>query len=327
MGAVLSLSSSTEKSNPTVDETFRADVLEGLSSCPKHLSCKYLYDERGSQLFDKICELPEYYPTRTEQRIMERYAAEMADQLGEQVMLIEFGSGSGTKTRVLLDHLIDPVAYVPLDISEEHLLKTAEVLQQDYPEIEVLPLVADFTQKFDLPKSRRPSSHAAIYFPGSTIGNFSPEGAFELLEVMAGELGPEGGLLIGIDLEKDKDVIEAAYNDSQGVTAAFTLNLLHRINAELDGNFALDQFHHKAVYNQEFRRIETFIVSRCRQRVSIAGEPFDFDEDEHILTEYSHKYTVDRFARLASKAGFAFRSHWTDKDQLFAVLHLVSDSQ
>ena len=208
----------------TIDSIFLQDVIEGLSKSPKELQCKYFYDEKGSALFDQICELEEYYLTRTERKIMLDHAGEMAQQLGEQVMLVEFGSGSSMKTRVLLDALIDPVAYVPLDISEEHLHKTARQLQENYPHIEILPLVADFTKPFSLPDAKRPPSHAAVFFPGSTIGNFVPDAAEKMLMTIANILGPNGGMLIGIDLQKDKSIIEPAYNDSKGVTDQFNLN-------------------------------------------------------------------------------------------------------
>jgi len=308
------------------DQNFLIDVLRGLSQAQKSLPCKYFYDERGSQLFDKICQLDEYYPTRTEQQIMLDNAPDMAEQLGSEVMLIEFGSGSSIKTRILLDELDSPVAYVPLDISEEHLLNTAAVLEEKYPQIEILPLVADFTKPFELPLASRPPSHAAVFFPGSTIGNFLPSNVVGMLNVISEILGPDGGMLIGIDLQKDPAIIEAAYNDAQGVTAEFNLNVLHRINQELDGNFDVAQFQHKAVYNAEMGRIEIHIVSQCDQSVTICDRRFHFARQETILTEYSHKYSVDSFVKLAAQAGFSLHKHWSDDQHLFAVLHLVNDA-
>jgi dimethylhistidine N-methyltransferase len=254
---------------------------------------------------------------------MDRFSSEMADQLGDEVMLIEFGSGSSLKTQALLEHLHEPAAYVPVDISEEHLLTTAEKLRHDFPDIEILPTVADFTRDFELPKSECPPSHAAVYFPGSTIGNFELADAKKLLSRIASEVGSDGGLLIGVDLQKDPRIIHAAYNDSEGVTEAFNLNLLHRINSELDADFNLDQFEHLAEYNDEDGRIEMFIVSTCEQTVTIGDLEFQFKENERIFTEFSHKYTVDGFVDLASRAGFELHKQWTDSDQLFAVLHLV----
>lgn len=305
--------------------TFLQDVLQGLTQSQKTLPCKYLYDERGSKLFDRICETDEYYPTRTERDIMQGCAASIAEQIGRQAMLVEYGSGSSTKTQILLDTLADPAAYVPVDISEEHLLRTAASLRAKYPGTEILPVVADFTRPFTLPTPRRPFSHVALYFPGSTIGNFTPFEAGELLQNMSTMLGPQGGLLIGIDLQKDVSVLEAAYNDAAGVTAAFNLNLLARINEQLDGDFSLDQFSHRAVYNSVQHRIEISIVSLRDQQVVVDGHRFDFARGEEILTEYSHKYTIEGFAEFASQFGFALHKHWTDCRQYFAVLHLVLD--
>ncbi|QDT06875.1 Histidine-specific methyltransferase EgtD [Rubripirellula lacrimiformis] len=306
-------------------DAFLLDVQSGLSKSQKTLSCKYLYDQRGSELFDKICETDEYYPTRTELQIMERNADSIADQIGSRVMLVEYGSGSSIKTRVLLDALDTPVAYVPVDISEDHLLRTAKGLQTAYPETEILPVVADFTQPFSLPQSNQDYSHVAIYFPGSTIGNFTPEAAGELLQFMSSILGPQGGLLIGIDLQKEVSVIESAYNDQAGITSDFNLNLLSRINSELDGDFRLDEFKHQAVYNSDQHRIEISIVSQRDQQVRIGGTTFSFRKGETIRTEYSHKYTIDGFAEFASQYGFALHKHWTDSRDYFGVLHLVLD--
>lgn len=307
--------------------SFLRDVVYGLSQSNKELQCKYFYDERGSKLFDQICELDEYYLTRTEQQIMLDHADEMAAQLGSGVMLIEFGSGSSTKSRVLLDALIDPVAYVPLDISEEHLLKTAAQLASAYPDLEILPLVADFTQPFVLPRAVRKHSHAAVYFPGSTIGNFVPEAAARLIQRITGILGPQGGLLIGIDLQKERTTIEAAYNDSMGVTEEFNLNVLHRVNRELGADFDVEQFRHRAIYNAVAGRVEISVVSNINQVVTVDGHQFAFQAGEQMLTEYSHKYTIDGFATLAARAGLNLHKCWTDDRQLFAVLHLVNDSE
>ena len=311
---------------PIVENAFFEDVVNGLSQPNKSLPCKYFYDERGSQLFDEICELDEYYLTRTEQSIMNQYADQMAAQLGERVMLVEFGSGSSTKTHVLLENLIRPSAYVPLDISEDHLLKTASALRLTFPTIEVLPVVADFTREFALPVPQLEPSHAAVYFPGSTIGNFETLAARELLTNIADLLGAEGGLLVGIDLKKDPAIIHAAYNDSSRVTDEFNLNILRRINNELDADFDIDAFQHSAVYHQDRGRVEISLVSRCEQTVHLADHTFEFFPGEEIFTEYSHKYSVDEFAQLAATAGFSLHKHWTDSENLFAVLHLVNES-
>ncbi|QEG40928.1 L-histidine N(alpha)-methyltransferase [Roseimaritima ulvae] len=304
---------------------FLQDVLHGLSQPHKTLPCKYLYDQRGSQLFDQICGTEEYYPTRTELQIMNEHADSMARQIGRQAMLVEYGSGSSVKTQILLDALDAPVAYVPVDISEEHLLQTSAALQANYPHTEILPVVADFTTPFTLPEPAEDFSHVALYFPGSTIGNFTPIAAGVLLQNMADMLGPQGGLLIGIDLQKDVAVLEAAYNDAAGVTAEFNLNLLRRINEELDADFALDQFSHSAIYNPNQHRMEISLVSLREQHASVHGQRFHFDAGEPILTEYSHKYTVQGFAAFAAQFGFALHKHWTDQRGYFGVLHLVQD--
>ena len=304
-------------------ETFQDDIVTGLNSNPRSLPCKYFYDERGSQLFDEICELDEYYLTRSEISIMKKYAPEMADQIGTGVMLVEYGSGSSIKTRLLLDHLQDPVAYVPVDISRDHLQRVANDLSFAYPHIEVLPVCADFTADFDLPISKRTATHNAVYFPGSTIGNFQPRSVRAMLARIAPLCGTGGGLLIGIDLQKDVDIIESAYNDAKGVTAQFNLNLLSRINRELDGEFDVGQFEHQAVYNDEMGRVEIYLVSQCDQTATVGDESFEFADGETICTEYSHKYTIDGFAELAAEVGLTLHRHWTDDRQLFAVLHFV----
>jgi dimethylhistidine N-methyltransferase len=302
---------------------FLADVVQGLSARPKTLPCKHFYDERGSKLFDEICDLPEYYLTRAEDEIIKRYSQEMADQIGPGVMLVEYGSGSSTKTRALLDQLADPVAYVPVDISREHLRRTANQLSRAYPHIEILPVCADFTKRFALPAARRRPTHSAVFFPGSTIGNFQPHETADMLVHLAAMCGTGGGLLIGIDLQKDPQVIDAAYNDAQGVTAEFNLNLLRRINDELGGDFDLGAFEHRAVYNQRLGRVELSLVSTQRQTATVSGHVFAFDADEPILTEYSHKYTVSGFAAMAAKAGLTLRRTWHDAQQRFAVLHFA----
>jgi dimethylhistidine N-methyltransferase len=302
---------------------FLRDVLLGLRATSKRLPCKYFYDKRGSELFDRICLLDEYYLTRSELAIMDRFAPEMGEQIGAGAMLVEYGSGSSVKTRYLLDGLPDPAAYVPVDISGEHLQQTSRELARDYPRIEVLPVCADFTKDFALPLSTRAATHAAVYFPGSTIGNFLPSQAAELLRRITRLCGTGGGLLIGIDLKKDMATIEAAYNDRLGVTAEFNLNLLRRINSELGADFDLGQFFHRAHYNSQLGRVEIYLVSRRAQAVTIGGETIEFAADETICTEYSHKYTVDEFATIAAAAGLSLHREWTDKNRYFAVLHFA----
>lgn len=304
-------------------ERFLSDSIAGLNQSPKRLPCKYFYDQRGSQLFDQICETDDYYLTRTETAIMQQYAGEMGECLGDEVMLVEFGSGSSIKTRFLLDHLIQPAAYVPVDISHEHLHQTAEQISGDYPEVQVIPVCADFTKPFPLPNPKRRPSHDAVYFPGSTIGNFEPTHAKQLLSSIAHMCGEQGGLLIGIDLRKDAEVLERAYNDDQGVTAEFNLNLLHRMQKELGATIDITSFEHHAFYNSEEGRIEIYLRSLLDQVIQLDGQTVLVEAGELIHTEYSHKYTIDGFAEMAAEEGWSLRRWWTDEDNYFAVLHLV----
>jgi dimethylhistidine N-methyltransferase len=302
---------------------FQADVRHGLHRPRKELPCKYFYDARGSELFDAICELDEYYLTRTELDVTARHAGEMAAHLGRDCLLVEYGSGSGVKTRLLLDRLESPAAYVPVDISGEHLALSAAALVERYPHLEVRPVCADFTRPFALPVPKRPAARAAVYFPGSTIGNFSPPAAVRLLRGIAELVGPGGGLLIGVDRKKDVGVLEAAYNDARGVTAAFNRNLLVRINRELGADFAVERFLHRAVYNARRGRIEMHLVSDRPQAVHLAGETFRFAAGEGIRTECSYKYGPGEFEALAARAGFRARAAWTDEAGLFGVHYLI----
>ncbi len=300
------------------------EVLAGLRQAQKRISPKYFYDARGSALFEQICGLPEYYPTRTELAIMDRHLGEMAACAGPRAAVIEFGSGSGRKTRLLLERLIDPVAYIPVEISRDFLLESAAQIAKDYPAIEVLPVCADFTRPFDLPSPTRPAERNLIYFPGSTIGNFSRELAVDLLRVMRAEAGERGGALVGVDLVKPARMLEQAYNDAAGVTARFNLNVLARLNRELGANFDLAAFRHVAVWDAEQSRIEMRLVSQREQVVAVRGERFEFGTGEHIVTEHSHKYSLDGFAAMAAAAGFAVQQVWTDPKQLFSVQFLVA---
>ncbi|BDI29158.1 dimethylhistidine N-methyltransferase [Capsulimonas corticalis] len=302
---------------------FYAEVIAGLTMPVKTLPCKYFYDERGSQLFDEICELDEYYPTRTEAAIMERCAAEMAALLGPDCRLVEYGSGSSTKTRILLDSAPHLAAYVPVDISRVHLQKTAEGLRRRYPRLEILPVCADYTASFTLPEPSGPVSRTVAYFPGSTIGNFHPRQAQFFLTQIAQLCGEGGGLLIGVDLKKDPAVLHAAYNDAKGVTAAFNLNVLDRINQELRGAFVLDDFAHHAFYNEELGRIEMHLVSQKDQTVAICESAVTFAAGETIHTECSYKYSREEFAELARSAGFEIQNFWTDPNELFSVQYLT----
>jgi dimethylhistidine N-methyltransferase len=301
---------------------FLADVVRGLSAPSKWLPCKYFYDEDGSRLFEQITRLDEYYPTRTELTIMDRHVKEMANHLGDRCLLIEYGSGSSLKTRRLLDHASDLAGYVPIDVSCEFLRNSAESLAQEYPKIEVLPVCADFTQPVELPVPRTLPARRVVYFPGSTIGNLTPPEALRLLKQTAQLCGEGGGLLLGVDLRKDPHVIEAAYNDRQGITAAFNLNLLSRVNRELNADFAIDGFKHLAFYNLTEGRIEMHLVSRRNQQVHVGEIPFSFRQGESICTEYSYKYNTRKLFRLATHSGFAIERIWMDERKYFSVCYL-----
>ena len=307
-------------------ESFESEVLAGLSTFEKTLPCKYFYDAYGSALFDQICELPEYYPTRTEAAIMQGNAAEMAALVCPDSLLIEYGSGSSIKTRILLDRLPRLAGYVPMDISREHLRRTAAQLAKAYPHLDILPLCADYTTEFTLPPACRPVGSHVVYFPGSTIGNFHPIDAAAFLTSIAEVCGQSGGLLIGVDLKKDAAVLNAAYNDSQGVTAEFNLNLLTRMNAELGTDFDLENFSHRAYYNALAGRIEMHLLSLKSQTVRLGGAEINFEAEESILTECSYKYSLLDFAGLAKSAGLAVRKVWTDSEQKFSVQYLTPAS-
>jgi dimethylhistidine N-methyltransferase len=301
--------------------TFRNDVLQGLQDARKELPSKYFYDDAGSLLFEQICLLDEYYPTRTELGIMQEYMPEIASLVGPDCLLIEYGSGSSTKIRMLLDALHKPAGYVAIDIAKEHLQRSAASLAAAYPTLAVFPVCADYTSDFELPSSAVPVSKRVAYFPGSTIGNFDREPAIRFLQQIA-RTCKGGGLLIGVDLKKDFNILHRAYNDAQGVTAHFNLHLLERINQELDADFQLDQFSHYAFYNPGQSRIEMHLVSLKHQLVHIGENEFSFKLGESIWTESSYKYTQIEFAQLAACAGFTVECVWTDAQQLFSVQYL-----
>jgi len=298
-------------------------IIDGLLLPEKMISPKYFYDERGSQLFDQITHLPEYYPTETELGIMQENMDEIVALVGKHASLIEFGSGSSRKTRALLGSLKDLAAYVPVDISEEHLLESNEQLQREFPNLEVLPVVADFTHPFDLPSPKFMPLKNIVYFPGSTIGNFAHDAAHDLLKVMYHEAGEHGALLIGVDLQKDTAIIERAYNDSAGITAAFNLNMLQHLNEEFGFDFDLSCYAHSSHYNETKGRIEMRLVSSCDQIVTAGDAEILVGDGEAILTEYSHKYTLDGFRQMAASAGFEIERVWTDTDALFSVQYCV----
>ncbi len=308
-----------EDLSPTTAQ-FRDAVLDGLAQPRKSLPCKFFYDAEGSRLFDRICELPEYYPTRTEFGILEERAGDIAHLLGPKVRLVEFGSGAGTKIRLLLRALEAPAAYVPVDISRSHLVAAATSLAGDFPALHIAPVCADYTRPFSLPASTaRGLGATAGFFPGSTIGNFRPAQAQAFLQQARRLLGKGSWMIIGIDLHKDARILNPAYDDAAGVTAAFNLNLLARINRELDGTFDLGCFRHHAFYNVAERRIEMHLVSTRDQTAMVGDRRFAFAEGETIYTEDSYKYSLDDFRRLAVCAGYEPVEAWTDAAGLFSV--------
>ena len=305
----------------TIDEAseeFSRDLVSGLCRKPKEIPCKYFYDARGSELFDRICRLPEYYQTRSETALLREHAGEIARLMGPRVELIEFGAGSLAKVRILLDALDAPQSYVPIDISGDYLLDVVVGLEEDYPDMTLRPVIADFTQELTLPAKEMAVSRRVGFFPGSTIGNFTRQAAVAFLRNAAKVL-KGGGLLIGTDLVKDPAILHAAYNDQAGVTAAFNKNLLLRANRELGANFDLNHFAHHACYNPTARKIEMYLVSLARQTVRVAGEAVRFAEGEAVHTEDSQKYTIEGFTELAVEAGFTPRKSWTDAHRLFAI--------
>lgn len=303
---------------------FATDVIAGLSAAPKKLPPKYFYDSTGSELFEKITELPEYYPTRTEIGILNAHAKDIAELIPKGAALIEFGSGASTKTRIVLK-AAQLASYVPVDISGEFLAEQAEALRREFPHIAMLPVAADFTRSFELPATIQNQPRVG-FFPGSTVGNFEPHEAAAFLKDAGDILGPGSMLIVGVDLVKDQGVLQKAYNDSQRVTARFNLNLLTRMNRELGANFNLATFEHHAFFNRERSRIEMHLASKKRQRVIVAGESFDFRAGETIHTENSYKYTVETFGCMARGSGWTPGTVWTDKDEYFSVHVLTRES-
>ncbi len=299
---------------------FRADIIQGLSAAQACISPKYFYDETGSRLFEAICNTGEYYPTRTEVSIIRDNIDDIVDVLGRDCLLIEPGSGDSYKVRLLLDAL-RPIAYLPIDISKRYLQGEAKKLAAEFTWLNVHAICADFTGKLELPYHVEATNKVA-FFPGSTIGNFIPEQAVQVLAEIKNMVGEGGGLLIGVDLEKDSGILNAAYNDKSGYTEKFNKNLLVRINRELGANFNLEQFRHLAFYNEDEYRIEMHLLSTQDQQVSIDDKTFNFKKDQSILTEYSHKYSIERFRKLAASAGFETVKTWLDEKHLFSVFYL-----
>ncbi len=296
-------------------------VLSGLTKPRKELPSKLFYDKRGSQLFDEITKLEEYYPTRTEMQILEDNIKEIGSLLGEGTLLIELGSGSSRKIRLLLDNIPGLAAYVPIDISQEHLINAADNLSRDYPDLTIIPLVADYTKEFALPRIVKSYDHISAFYPGSTIGNFKPEEAKEFLHRISRFIGGNGGMIIGVDLKKDKETLECAYNDNKGVTAEFNLNILKHINNETGSDFNARNFHHHAFYNEEKGRIEMHLISDENQNVRLNGTVINLKKNDDILTEYSYKYTLDEFKALIADF-FYVKNVWLDPKGLFSIQYL-----
>lgn len=309
-----------------IDNDFLKDVIEGLGKNPKTLKPKYFYDNRGAQLFTEICTTPEYYPTRTEIKILNQNAEDIASQIGDNIALIEYGSGALEKIKILLNFLKEPVGLIPVDISEDQLFVSAKNLENLYPNLEILPVAADFTKPIPIPGFSQPPKKYLAFFPGSTIGNFEPDLAIQFLQGVTKTIGLDGLLLIGFDLKKDIETLLAAYDDQRGITASFNKNLLSRVNGELGGNFNLNTFEHVARYNENKGRIEMHLKSTMEQTVSINKELFEFLEGETIHTENCYKFTKESFTAMSSKAGLSPVKTWTDDKNLFAVMLLRTTS-
>lgn len=298
------------------------EIISGLKQEQKQLPSKYFYDERGSRLFERITGLKEYYLSRAEKSILVNHTGGITEFIGQDAMLIEPGSGSSKKTRLLLDALPSLAAYIPVDISEEYLQKVAAQLKKDYPALVIKPVCADYTTSFELPDIEESYHKQVVFFPGSTIGNFKPQRARIFLQSIAGMIADEGGMLIGIDLKKDRKILEAAYNDSEGVTAEFNKNILVRLNRELNADFDVDSFSHYAFYNEEEGCIEMHLVSEGEQQVQVAGEFFRFEKGETIHTENSYKYSTDDFKKLVAD-WFSVEKVWMDDSRLFSLQYLA----
>lgn len=302
------------------------EVLAGLSKSQKALPPKLLYDKKGSEIFEEICRLKEYYPTRTETEILKTHAKDISRLIGEDAVIVEPGSGSGEKIRLLLPQLKKPKGYVPIEISKEILLRMTDELHEEFPALKVSPVCADFNQDLELPLTLdAETAKKVIFFPGSTIGNLTPQDAVTFLKKMAKLANRGGGLLIGVDLKKDPEIFKLAYDDPAGVTAAFNLNLLERINREASASFDLENFSHEAVYDETLGRVEMHLVSKVPQLIKVNETVFRFLEGETIHTESSYKYSVEEFAELSAKAKWVFRRAWKDSNKLFCVYYFEQE--
>lgn len=306
----------------SVCQSMLSEVLEGLSKSQKSLPSKYFYDKRGSELFEKICQLKEYYPTRTEISIMNKNIDEISEKIGTRVELIELGSGSSIRTRLILDHIKDIHSYVPVDISEKYLAEMVHDLNEEYPGLKIRPVAADYTEPYQIPRVEEAGSRRIAYYPGSTIGNFTKDRAKIFIGLISKLVGYNGGLLIGFDLIKDRSSLINAYDDSKKVTAAFNKNILMRLNRELDANFDLEKFRHKALFNEVESRIEMHLISKTNQKVVIAGCEFLFKEGESIHAEDSHKYSLESFREM-TEPYFKFVTSRTDPENKFCVQFLA----
>ncbi|HXH74848.1 MAG TPA: L-histidine N(alpha)-methyltransferase [Bacteriovoracaceae bacterium] len=322
----------TENYELVIDESINkvphilTEVLVGLSKRQKTIPPKFLYDKRGSEIFEQICELEDYYPTRSENLILSAHSKQMASLIGKNALVIEPGSGSGEKVRPLLKCLKNPAGYVPIEISREILLRMTDELNLEFPRLKVHPVLGDFTDTTEIPASvDSETARKIIFFPGSTIGNFNPQEAVDFLKRYAKIIGTDGALIIGADVKKDHDLLVRAYNDSEGVTAAFNLNLLERLNRETDASFEPDNFYHHALYNEELGRVEMHLVSKVSQMVQVNQTVFRFNEGETIHTENSYKYSQEEFADLCSKARLVVRKSWQDPEKLFCVYYIEKE--
>lgn len=304
-------------------ESFYDEVIKGLSKTPKQIPSKFFYDSQGSELFNQICQLEEYYPTRTELSIFQQYKSEISKLIGKNTLIIEYGSGGSQKVRLLLDMLDEPVGYLPIDISKEYLFTDASQLAKDYPKLQIIAVCADYTKALKLPELNFTFDKKVVFFPGSTIGNLDYEDAKNLLTNTVARLNNKDGMLIGVDLKKSTKILNNAYNDRQGVTAAFNLNLLTRINNDLKANFDLSAFKHHAFYNQLKGRIEMHLISCKDQKVKIDDYEIELKKDEMIHTENSYKYEIKQFQQLATTAGFFASKVWVDPANLFSVHYLT----
>jgi dimethylhistidine N-methyltransferase len=304
------------------NQQFFSEVIDGLNRPQKTLPCKYFYDEKGSKLFEAICELEEYYVTRTELALLNQIKEELAELIGAEAGIIEPGAGAGIKIQTLFKALHSPHTYVPMDISKDFLFHSAQIIQQRFPEIEVFPIQGDFTLPVEWMGTKQKGKNV-VFFPGSTIGNFEPQQAVQFLTNMSHLIGSDGAIIIGVDLMKDAEILKSAYDDSQGTTANFNKNLLSRINQQLDGNFVLKHFDHQAIVNFEQQRVEMHLVSNQTQRVTINGQTIPFKLGETIHTENSHKYTKQTFIDIAKQAGLTCDRTWIDDNNLFSIHYLT----